>query len=57
MLVDDMSPKACKIEMQIKKRWFLTPVLYLAAVYCFFFGKKEKVADLITKYCFSYKVK
>jgi len=52
-----MSPKACKIEMQIKRRWFLTPALYIAAVYCFFFGKKEEVASLITKHCFTYKVK
>lgn len=52
-----MAQKTCTIEMQIKSRWFLNQALYIAAVYCFFFGKKEKAAELITKYCFSYKVK
>lgn len=52
-----MDPKACTIEMQIKGRWFLMPAMYIAAAYCFFFGKKEEVAALITKCCFSYKVK
>jgi len=52
-----MSPKSCEIKIHIKQRWFLTPALYLATVYCFFFGKKEEAAKLITKYCFSYKVK
>lgn len=48
---------SCTIEMQIKSRWFLKPALYVAAAYCSLFGKEEEVAALITKYCFSYKVK
>ena len=52
-----MATKTCTIEMQIKSRWFLKPVLYIAAVYCFFLGKKEEVASLVAKHCFSYKVK
>ena len=52
-----MANGSCTIEMQIKGRWFLKPAIYVAAVYCFFFGKKEEVAALITKHCFSYKVK